>query len=1580
MKKNTRVSKVLNNIYFLSIFVVFGVTAIVTTGCGGGGDAAPAGGSGSGGSGGGGGGPAPSAFDTLIYGRVFNASTDLPLNDVQITVSGVAGQILTDDRGRFAFPLPGAGTYDLTATRSNYTYAQRRAQVAAHELASVRDMFLTPIDSASITIGPDGGRGQNSDGSIELVVPRGALDSTTDMRATWFNRGRDLPNSLPELSHFTYACELTPHGTTFRLPVMGRMRNTRGFAPGTPIPVGVYNSTTLEWEPESMGVVSADGQWVEFQVTHFSARDCNLGRTSPAGSDQPGDAQDIMQGTLFNNHLCGSVSAGSQVAVSDGHLSVDHLLPPYHSLGQPQTVALQYNSHLANPYPRLALSYDISQTLTERPQRMRFTVSIGGQRIERYFRPVEGSMFFNYRWDGLDGLGRELPDGSYRYVMTLANEYEAEFATTGIFGGPAFGGTGVMADEYVAFSCDFAGTVILRRQEVEQAPMGRGWGVVGLYSLREDGNRVTLTEGGGNVYTFTLDSGSVYTSSRGNFSRLTRTATGYYWDLPDLSRITFDTNGREVTLVDRNGNTNAFTYDADGRVTTAVDPLGNTTTFTYDARGRLSSITDPADRHTQFQIDDAGDLIRVTNPDGTMRHFTYDDQHRMVSQTDAGSQVTAYAYDAAGAVIRVDRPDGSSSYHIAQASSGAVNYLPADVGTETNPAPTVNSSYADGTGNQYTFTVNAFGTRTSITDPLGRTVTMARNINNLITELEQPSGKLTTYTYDDRGNLLTVSGPVESWLTPDSLTMTYGPDLNLPLTVTDDAVGQIENTYDDHGNLTRTQLMDGRTYTFAYNSRGQRTLITHPHGATTTFTYDANGNLATMADPGGGIWTFAYDAYGNLTRSTDADGREVTATYNTMNLLQQVANGEGDTVNITYAPAKGSVDLSGNGPAAVITGIADGMGNLTQFAYDEMYRIVSITDPMGHVTRFTYDSEGRLASRIEPTGAHVDFTYDDAGQLIQRNLSTGEINTYTYNGATGLLTSMTNSDCQLDLSYDWYELVSDVTTRFPSGLNATVGYTHRDYSYFESTTTLSDGTNSTTFATQYDGAHGSLPLSLGVTGGSGFGLYFDYDGAGRRSGLHTSGSWLEGTLEYDAADRLTQMTYEGTSVGTVSWEYSAGGNVTDLHHPDSDVAYAYDAAGRLIQADYSNPLYPDENYSYDQAGNRTGGFTYDVANRLTDDPTYHYDYDASGNLIRKTAGAAVTQYTYNAENRLVRVQIPSGTEIHYSYDPVGRLCERRVDPGADITRCVYDRNEVIAEFDGSNALSRRYVNGQKIDVIEGMITGGFLSGEDYYCAADPLGSVLGIADDGGTFVQGYFYHPFGLPFGVGGPVDNARLAAGMFYDPDAGLYYVRQRFYDPAIGRFIQRDPNLLKAAIAPYVYAGNNPVNARDPFGWETGSSAGGLWTLIHEYVVKPNTSALIGEALGRTGSLPPLLHSSLPDIPGVGDYIPTGNTTSLWEGNMGYQSSLVPLPEVGAYAQAGFSQYMQWRDVVRIYGADNPGEAGIQWYSSQWWNPARPYMESFLTMGGMFERRQARLGPVCGLRQGIRGFFAPQLSRLGW
>ena len=354
---------------------------------------------------GGGGSDGPVVVDTTVFGRVLSAVDETPLEGVTVTAAEVQGSASTDELGRFILPLPAAGTYALTASLDGHTYAQRWTEAADKELVSVPDMFLTPLDPKEIVIGPEGGRDTNSDGRIEIDVPAGALDETVSMRATWFERGKHLPNFLPEASHFTYACELTPDGQQFSAPVALRMRNERGFSAGTLIPVGVYSPETLEWTHESMGVVSPDGAWVEFEVGHFSARDVNFGPQDPAGSGEPGDAEDQTDASRRNDQPCGSVAAGSSVDVLDGHLSVDHVLPAYKALSQAWTVGLRYNSNLHTGLPTLGLAYDISQTSSAMPERMRFIVAVGGQRVQRFFEPVEGPMDFVHRWDGRDGIG-----------------------------------------------------------------------------------------------------------------------------------------------------------------------------------------------------------------------------------------------------------------------------------------------------------------------------------------------------------------------------------------------------------------------------------------------------------------------------------------------------------------------------------------------------------------------------------------------------------------------------------------------------------------------------------------------------------------------------------------------------------------------------------------------------------------------------------------------------------------------------------------------------------------------------------------------------------------------------------------------------------------------------------------------------------------------------------------------------------------------------------------------------------------------------------------------------------------------
>ena len=146
-----------------------------------------------------------------------------------------------------------------------------------------------------------------------------------------------------------------------------------------------------------------------------------------------------------------------------------------------------------------------------------------------------------------------------------------------------------------------------------------------------------------------------------------------------------------------------------------------------------------------------------------------------------------------------------------------------------------------------------------------------------------------------------------------------------------------------------------------------------------------------------------------------------------------------------------------------------------------------------------------------------------------------------------------------------------------------------------------------------------------------------------------------------------------------------------------------------------------------------------------------------------------------------------------------------------------------------------------------MLAGPLLIAEDLYPArgssirqylhSDALGSLVARSNSAGTRLTRHDYGPWGES--VGATPDGPGYT-GHESDPDTGLVYAQQRYYDPRIGRFLTPDPVAADADTGGnfnrYGYANNNPYRFTDPDGRfadaiaDAGFAAYSLYTLIRE------------------------------------------------------------------------------------------------------------------------------------------------------
>ena len=335
---------------------------------------------------------------------------------------------------------------------------------------------------------------------------------------------------------------------------------------------------------------------------------------------------------------------------------------------------------------------------------------------------------------------------------------------------------------------------------------------------------------------------------------------------------------------------------------------------------------------------------------------------------------------------------------------------------------------------------------------------------------------------------------------------------------------------------------------------------------------------------------------------------------------------------------------------------------------------------------------------------------------------------------------------------------------------------------------------------------------LTSTGGEIFDFAYDLSGRFRQVAFPNG---LSMDYDYDGSGKLQSLEYRqgGGALSSFTYLYDALGNLLAITEGARVREYSYDALERLVSGGTAGL---PESYSYDAAGNRASShlsslYAYDNANQLEEDDTFLYTYDAVGNRTAREekATGARTTYRYNGFNQLVGVDFPDGTSASYRYDGLGRRIEKNVD--GTLRRWIYDGVDLRLEYDGSNALIARYTHGPDVDQPLSMERGG----ERYYYLTDHQGSVRFLTDSTGAQVNAYEYDSFGGVLSETLGVENPYRYTGREFDGETGLYYYRARYYDPATGRFLSRDPEGLAGGTPNlYSYLGNNPVNGTDPTG----------------------------------------------------------------------------------------------------------------------------------------------------------------------
>jgi RHS repeat-associated protein len=765
------------------------------------------------------------------------------------------------------------------------------------------------------------------------------------------------------------------------------------------------------------------------------------------------------------------------------------------------------------------------------------------------------------------------------------------------------------------------------------------------------------------------------------------------------------------------------------------------------------------------------------------------------------------------------------------------------------------SQLTDVDGNAMTFTYSS-GKLTSVKDAFNRTLTFGYDASNRINKVTDSTGRFVSYGYDANKDMTTYTdaeGKIWSYGydTEHRLTSLENPLNITTATLEYDSLGRvnkqtfprqsgtaavhnfyfsgyrnIEETgggstiyyFDEYGRNTKVEDALGNKSTKAYDGQNHVIQTTDPRSNITSFQYDGNQNLTKVTNFLGKEVKYTYDSQFHLTDTIDplnhgshtdydaehhptgtkscnyagtactpvtaGDGKEIksSAMYYTNGLTETTTNAKGTVAALTY-DAYGNPDTAKVGSHAAV-----------DFTYDPIGRITSLTDQVSSTTSFVYDKRNLLTKTTDPLLKDTILTYDNAGRLVSRKDRNNQTINYSY-------TPTNKPD----------------TITYPD-----VSTVHFTYDQYDQLTGMQEAIGNSIYG------HDAVGRLISQTDGNGFAVAYVYDAAGNLTELTYPGNkkviytydelnrlktvkidWLSpkpvATYYYDDAGRLDYLVnFNGT---ITDYSYDNANRLTALDNKKSDnttilagYSFTLDANGNRTQVTQNEPLTSTPNTANVSYGYNT------KKNRLLTAGADSFGYDNEGQLATK----ASTTYTFDYEHRLKSI---AGTTTFY-YDGSGKRV-KAVRGGAE-TRYVYDAGgNLLAEANSSNVISKYFIHGLG---LMAMVTP---ANAVYTYHFNAVGSTIAMIDSSQAMVNKYAYDAFGNI--AGNSIENVPQPfkfVGQYgvMTEQNNFYYMRARYYDPSIGRFISEDPIGFEGGdVNLMAYVSNNPILLIDPLGLET-------------------------------------------------------------------------------------------------------------------------------------------------------------------